>query len=81
MSYQSNYGSKTDDEFIARMRDAGYEDWEIQEEIAERDSVIASNREYTNSLREEGAAAQKASEQLANESKINPTRSVDSLSL
>lgn len=32
---RSEHGSRTLDEFKARMRDAGYENWEIEEEVAE----------------------------------------------
>lgn len=43
------------DEFIVRMRDAGYEDWEIKEELAEREVIEERHAANTSAWREEQA--------------------------
>lgn len=62
-------GSKTEDEFKARMRDAGYEDWEIAEEIEEQRAIKAKLDAYTKehppiTIHEAGEQAKRASAQL-----------------
>lgn len=54
----AKHGSKTLDEFKARMRDAGYEDWEIQEEVAE---MIDSQEQVKRNTEEYRAQAERGS--------------------
>lgn len=72
------HGSKTQDEFVARMRDAGYEDWEIQEELAEQKEVKSLIDSFQNgrntSLHCEAKYACKASEQLNKENGIQSVK-------
>jgi|GEM_PF-2808507 len=55
---QNNRPPMSQEEFVARMRDAGYEDWEIEEEIEERmfadkkqaDNTAARKKEFETSI-------------------------------
>lgn len=54
----SEHGSKTLDEFEARMRDAGYEDWEIEEEVADMIDTQKRTAENTRLFKEMAAQSQ-----------------------
>lgn len=76
------YGSKTEDEFVARMRDAGYEEWEIQEELSQQRSIQELNASFTHekpiSLHAEGEFAKKAAEVYnAAQPQINPVKNME----
>lgn len=47
-------GSQTQDEMAARMRDVGYEEWEIQDEIEQAEKLTRENAENTRLFRETG---------------------------
>lgn len=48
------YGSASADEMAARMRDAGYPDWEIAEELDMAQKLTAERAAYTHALHETG---------------------------
>lgn len=51
---RSAYGSASLEEFEARMRQAGYEDWEINEEVDLMVQVSKDNRRNTECIRATG---------------------------